>query len=148
MTHHCISSKIILAQYIAIISSLSLYVIVHVALVSYKLYKSSQFLKQHGFSLIMLQITFALLFGGGYVMLLNDFYTWFSIIVIALGWQSALLWVDLVLYAVYDEFLTFNWRIIILDGCNMEDGAQRGVEKVTRDIRRSMIIRRSIDFSL
>lgn len=35
---------------------------------------------------------------------------------------------------------------MILDGCNMEQGAKRGVEKVTREIRTKLIIRRSVDF--
>jgi len=34
---------------------------------------------------------------------------------------------------------------MILDGINMEDGARRGVEKVTREIRKNLIVRRSID---
>jgi len=37
---------------------------------------------------------------------------------------------------------------MILDGINLEDGAKRGVEKVTREIRKKLITRRSIDCAI
>lgn len=88
------------------------FILVHCGLIGYKLYQTPIFWRQHGFSLVVVELGSALFFGIGFVMLLTDFYTWLAVFMMALGWQCSskwqlhfirlylVLWVDLVVYAM------------------------------------------------
>lgn len=100
MTHYCINSTILLSGYAITISITSTFLAVHLGLIMYKIRNCPEFKSQNGFFLVlveMLSMSFLLI---GYTILLLGTSTWLSVLMIAISWQFAVLWVDLLVYAM------------------------------------------------
>jgi len=81
---------------------MALFLVVHVALIGQKMFHSRVFIRQNGFLLVVVELGSAFFFLMGYILLISDYYAWFSIFFNGVGWNFSMLWVDLIVYAMFD----------------------------------------------
>lgn len=100
MTRHCLSNVVLLFKFCMVISALTIFSIIHIGLTVHKIRNSAKFTSQIAFLVVCAEISSALFLAIAYTMLLTNFNTWFVMIPFCFGWQSVMLWIDLIVYAV------------------------------------------------
>lgn len=102
------NQKVILIEYSIVITSMFSFVLVHLALITRKVFYSPAFMNQHGFYLVLLEICCTFWFGVAYTVLLFGVNSWLSPFFMGVGWQFSMLWIHVFVYAMYQTIINHN----------------------------------------
>jgi len=58
-------------------------------------------MRQNGFLLVVVEMMTAFFFLLAYILLVTDYFAWFSLFLIGIAWNFAMLQIDLAIYAMY-----------------------------------------------